>query len=399
MSTTKTKRGWVVVAALTIGLGACGSDDSEQNQGPDASTGGTGGAGGGGGADAGVNGGTGGVAGISGQGGTTPSGGSAGAGGLTGAPLGSACTEDSDCQTGLCLRADSNDFNQGGPANGYCTVDCAKYANDPSSPNPCSDYGGDTLCLPTASTTVMITKAYCLKGCVTGPPVDFSSTTLDELDPDKCFGRRDVVCQQLSDNFGNAYGTPVCVPHCQRDKDCAAAGRKCDPRFKVCRDEAKLTKGRELGAACSDYRFDKKPASDPCAGLCLTALKDSAHGNTDPMNLVAVCSESCIVNTFDSCGYSRKFSHTSPAICLFLPSTSGVGDIGYCMQLCDVDKDCSAWGDKVANAYCDLGTVSGIGRGHCSYRYGYWEGAAGAAASAGAGGEAGAGGQAGAAGA
>ena len=121
MSTTKTKRGWVVVAALTIGLGACGSDDSEQNQGPDASTGGTGGAGGGGARMRGEREQE--VSRVSVAGGTTPAAVPRRAGGH-GGPLGSACTEIG-LQTGLCLRR-LNDFNQGGPQwllhRGLCKV-------------------------------------------------------------------------------------------------------------------------------------------------------------------------------------------------------------------------------------------------------------------------------------
>lgn len=354
---------------------------------PDASagTGGTGGV-----DDAGTGG-----TGNGGSGGTT----TGGTGGGSTDALGKECADHSECETGFCLLPTADDFHQGGPSNGYCTVDCTEHANDENKPNPCANYGADSLCYVTSVSGMVAVTAYCLKGCMEGPPLDWSQQPLDELSDTKCHGRRDVMCQQLTDAYGNPNGTPVCMPHCQKDLQCSKANRKCDPRQKVCRDEEDLTTGREKGAACGDYRIDKTVAADPCAGLCVTLIKDSAYPSSDDMNLAPFCSETCIVNTFESCGFSRTYPDDSDAACVLVTTNAGPGDLGFCLQMCDVDQDCLAYGDKYANVTCDLTNVDGWGRGFCDYAYGYWDGGAGAAGAAGAGGMAGGSGNAGAAGA
>jgi hypothetical protein len=390
---SKSTKCWLVPATVTLVfvLAACGSDEPEG--GSTGGTGGTGASGGTGGTSA--SGGTGGTAG-QGTGGT----GAAGTGGTgtpTGARLGAECTENSDCMTGFCLLPSATDFRGGGPANGYCTADCTDHAKDTSLPNPCANFGADSLCFPSAGTNQIPAKAYCLKGCMLGPPMNWSDPDqLDVLNPDKCFGRRDVMCQQLTDSFGNPSGTPVCMPHCQLPEDCGSLA--CDPRFKVCRTQATLTTGRDMGAACSDYRIEKTTNQDPCAGLCVRLQKDGGQPLSDDQNLAAFCTESCIVNTLDSCGYSRTKPSTAPGICLLSPANSGAGDLGFCLQMCDVDMDCKAYGDKYANVSCDTSNVKGLGRGICDYAYGYWEGGGGSAGAAGAGGSAGAAGAGGSAG-
>jgi hypothetical protein len=375
-----------VVASATVGalvVVACSSDSGGSGGasgggagggagGWDAGTDGTAGATGGTAGTAGTGGATGGAGGTAGTAGTAGTGGEPGDAGDAGAAdfLGAKCKSDADCAAGVCLLPDGNDFyGFAGPANGYCTIDCTDYANDYTLPDPCAALAPNASCVPIAQTGTTVSRAVCFAGCTLGePPVDGIDNVLDL---NKCHGRRDQACVQPTDDQGNPVGIPYCEPLCQKDKDCSAVGRKCDPRLKLCVDDAHLTQGAPLGASCADWVSSNGDAGTACAGVCLALRKDSNGTGTDPDNIAYFCSERCVFNTIDGCGY---YNTPKGGVCLLAGDNTGKSDEAYCLQMCDVDADCAAYGAAHENVYCDpIGVDNGWGRGFCLFRYGQAE--------------------------
>lgn len=365
--------GAVAGAVGVMALAACSSSDSGAS-GPSAGAGGgTGGtdAGTGGTPDAGEAGGTGGTSETGGAAGSAGTGGTVeppDAGGQT--FLGAWCTSNDDCAPGFCLLPGGDDiYGFAGPAGGYCTLDCTDYANDYTLPDPCAAASPSASCVPIAQSGSTITKAVCFEGCTLGePPVDGINNVLDTS---KCHGRNDAACIQPTDDVGNPVGTPYCQPLCQRDTNCASAGRKCDPRLKLCVDEANLTQGLPMGSSCSEWVQSEGDAGNACSGLCLGLRKSSTQDAGDPDNVAYFCTERCVYNTITGCGYQDS---PPGGVCLIASANDGAGDVGYCLQMCDVDSDCGAYGDPVANVYCDpIGVQNGWGRGFCLFHYGQAE--------------------------
>ncbi len=366
---------WALAAGAMVvgGLTAC-SSDSTSGSAPS----------GAGGAEAGIDASTGGAAGTAGEAGSAGAAGSSGAAGQAGGAgdagdagdasvqdlLGSKCTTDADCGAGFCLKAGGNDFaGIAGPSNGYCTVDCTDYANDYTKPDPCAAISPLASCVPIAQTSSTITRAVCFQGCTLGSPL--VSTITNSLDATKCRGRRDLACVQQTDDVGNPVGLPYCEPLCQTDNDCAGAQRTCDPRLRLCVDDANRTQGTPFGSSCAQWAQSQGDAGAACAGVCLALRKEADAGASDPNNVAYYCSERCVFNTLDGCGFKDS---PSAGVCLVAGSNDGSGDEAYCMQMCDVDSDCSAYGDPQANVYCDLGAIqNGWGRGFCYFHYGQAE--------------------------
>jgi hypothetical protein len=150
----------------------------------------------------------------------------------------------------------------------------------------------------------------CLLGCIFGDPALMYLD--DDLDPNKCHGRDDLRCQGLQD------GSEVCLPTCGSDDQCD--GRSCDPRFAVCVDTPNTGKG--LGEKC-----DTMAMMTDCAGTCI--------GITGGKSM---CTSPCAMggsatDTFD-CGGPDK------GVCLYSPSGTGVGDVGFCAQSCTIQDQC-----------------------------------------------------------
>jgi hypothetical protein len=208
-----------------------------------------------------------------------------------GTSLGEACDTDSDCTAGEICVTSSQDHALflGGPANGYCTIDCSGGA-------PCP--GEDSICV----------EGICLLGCETGPELEFID---DPLDENKCHGREDLGCRDIGDGF-------VCYPICGSDSQCPV-GRVCDPRLAVCVTDP--TMGLPDGSACNP---DANPPE--CEGVCV----NFTSGET-------MCSNRCVLGgELDSldCGGLTE------GVCVFRPSGYGPGDQGFCSPSCEVQSDC-----------------------------------------------------------
>lgn len=210
--------------------------------------------------------------------------------------LGLECVADSDCgMGGKCLLASDNDaILGGGPAGGYCTKPCA---DDSECPNgTCLDDGAG--------------NSECFLNCTFGdPPLESLNTPLDE---NKCHGREDLRCQELQS------GAQICLPSCGSDDQCE--GRSCDPRLSVCVDTPNT--GKALGEAC-----DPMAAMTDCAGSCI-GITGGKSMCTSP------CAMGGAVETSYECGGADK------GVCLYSPSGTGVGDLGFCAETCQAHDQC-----------------------------------------------------------
>jgi len=318
------------VVGLLIGFFtfSCGNDTSSDPDDDDGAGGTT--------SDAGGNGGTGGNDG-GGSGGTsttsTTSSTTSGAGGMTSAATTSAttssttgeagstgepeptpglaepCDGDDDCESDLiCLTAESNSLIVGGPSNGMCTAPC----NEDS---PC---GANAACILFDGT------GYCMPMCA---PNDGTHD---------CAGRPDAVCDILpvgvscSTNAECGTGTacldatecvlPVCLPKCRADSDCPE-GRFCDPSYGECVDEE--PEGKALNELCDDTAEE-----DECLGFC--------SGGDD---VEARCLETCVLGVYPACGSDSTDNGT--ADCLLPYVGEDIGDLGFCIGLCDCNSDCT----------------------------------------------------------
>lgn len=290
-----------LASVVFAGLGCNGSNPAAGGSGGQA-TGGGGAAVGGGGSGGQVTGG----------------GGTGGTGGVPTPPprIGRDCISDTSCAEGeVCLTAsdDWEIFGEGGPANGYCTKECADDV----------DCGGSNVCV----------GGWCLEGCELGPELVYID---DELDPDKCHGRDDVRCAELE-------GAAVCLPTCGTDDQCD--GGYCNLSTKVC--TAQPSEGLPRGQGCD-------PDAAECAGICVSFVDET--GAVD----FAVCSDWCVMggDIYEDCGGLEQ------GLCAFRPGDYGVGDGGFCTAACDEQADCAN-----PNMWCfsapNLGSAFCFGAADC----------------------------------
>jgi hypothetical protein len=222
--------------------------------------------------------------------------------------VGRACAADADCGEGLtCFTSASNEFLGGGPGNGYCTLNC-------TADSECSSVDRQSQCVlfgvdPTG---------LCLRTCLSRDP-----TSLQE---NKCLGRRDVVCQseaylQLA-AFSGLRQQGWCYPQCGSNQDCP--GRQCDLARGICVDTP--TPGKAIGEPCA--------GNGECAGLYCVGL---AGGES-------FCSAPCVLGQRLGCGDGSSGARTAgcflPQVQGFL-SSEGIGDVGFCVELCAEDADCA----------------------------------------------------------
>lgn len=296
--------------------------------------------------------GTGGHAGAGG-GGTPANGGShgtAGAGGMspvTANPsMAKACTADTDCGAGLvCLKAtDKLIGNQGGPANGYCTIKCVADADFTT----CEAAGG--ICLNLAAAGAAAPVGYCMRNCTIGKTAD--------TDPPKCQARPDLACTQLYDSNSNPAGA-ACVPLCAVDSDCPT-GRKCDPQEGVCVDTVHT--GDPMGAHCTG---DPTTGASACAGSCLSLV------DANDMPTVSFCSQRCVIGAPKGCniavGANMSLAGGAHGACVYQSDPTGdIGDVGFCTVECDTVNDCPDKTDP--NPVCDTADfMADLGHGLCTW--------------------------------
>jgi hypothetical protein len=232
--------------------------------------------------------------------------------------LGRSCQRDLDCGKGLvCLLPDSQTLGGEGAPGGYCTRNCA------AAPASCVELAPNAACHEFG--TALASSRYCVLGC------EFGSS----LAAEKCQGRRDVACTVVSDGAGSAG---ACLPRCSSDKDCCgnsgSCKTTCDPATGLCFYGQR--KGLSIGSACSLGQ------QDLCRGFCTTLY------GSDGSSTAHVCSEDCTGGDYPACGWAGPSSGPAGALCssavpgAAAGSSAAAGDAGYCVALCDCDRDCAS---------------------------------------------------------
>lgn len=223
------------------------------------------------------------------------------------------CEADDDCQSDLiCVAADSSSLLVGGPAHGVCTTPC----------------GGDTTC-GASSACILFSDSgdtgYCLPIC------GVADGTQD------CLGRPDAVCDVLPIGVscssdldcggvticvGGECQLPVCLPKCRSDGDCPD-DRFCDPGLGECVDDE--PNGLGLNEIC-----DPDATTDECNGFC-------AAGST--ADEPARCFQTCTLGVYPTCGSESLDDGTAECLIPYIDGAD-IGDLGFCVQLCDCNSDC-----------------------------------------------------------
>ncbi|MGC4069834.1 MAG: hypothetical protein QM784_35290 [Polyangiaceae bacterium] len=219
-------------------------------------------------------------------------------------PLGRRCDEGTPCETGLeCFLASGTEFEEYGPAGGYCSVRCTKDED-------CAKLGGGTELDPprcVALVPQLPESSVCMPGCRLGDPL-------------ACGGRDEVACWALSQSATDGTGR-ACVPLCNYDDQCPL-GTVCDGVTNLCSPWAN-TGGRSLGDDCDPS------LESPCYnGICL----DFGSGG--------VCSSYCRRGTFPQCGGDDG----ADASCAWVDAgdeKAGHADKGMCAEACACNSDCA----------------------------------------------------------
>jgi hypothetical protein len=204
--------------------------------------------------------------------------------------VGAECTTDAQCGASLrCITSGSSELTGGGPAAGYCTRACTADAE-------CQALDTRSVCGSTGGVSV------CLRGCLSGEPTPTEN---------KCLNRSTLVCDAPPRTLGERE-PGVCVPQCASDVDCP--GRACDLASGLCSDRA--SSGLAIGAPCTS---DSQCAARDCQGVCTARCSAGRQNN--------------------GCGFGIRASLRAAA-CVLAPSGS-FGDVGLCLEVCDVDADCT----------------------------------------------------------
>jgi hypothetical protein len=261
-----------------------------------------------------------------------------GTAGLVGSGIvGARCDADTACAGGaLCMRADDTLYlGAGGPAGGYCTLPCADTAD-------CTALDGASSCQPIGAEG----SSYCVRTCLSKDP---------EPGEAKCLNRTDVVCRSVAAAgvvLVAAERQPgLCVPRCGSDSECPV-GTFCRVEAGIC--AALQAPGLVLGSACE---FDTDCQGNSC--------EDRVDG-------IGTCTSPCVLGSLAGCGYAREDSSRDGA-CLTPvvsagPFSEGAGDLGFCLEMCDVDADCArAAAEGWVCTLLSAGLVEFFGRaGACS---------------------------------
>jgi len=249
--------------------------------------------------------------------------------------VGRHCKADPDCGEGLrCFTDSSNSLFGGGPAGGYCTLECE----------------GDSVCAAVDPESECIgqpgTQSVCLRTCRSQSPTSIAEN--------KCLTRSDVVCMSEValgiEPFSGARQPGWCFPQCGSNEDCP--GRVCDLGRGVCVNAA--APGLLLGEHCE--------SNGQCAsGNCVSVTAP------DVTPIEAFCSAPCVVGQPVGCGYGpsvakRDAGCFAPRVRGFL-SSEGTGDVGFCVELCDEAADCAQATSHNWTCILSAGTRERFGRG------------------------------------
>jgi hypothetical protein len=273
--------------------------------------------------------------------------------------LGGECAADDECPAGaFCLRGDSHALFGGAPPTGTCVGTCDAQTG-------CARFGAGAVCVqtdaPTGGDGGVSSSGLCFEGCTVGKAGGTGTT--------KCHGREHNACAPVE---GGAAGAGYCRPLCTTSGDCLTG--VCDPKRSVCVASAPLEQGFGLvcaappdggagdgGADAGDAGADDGGADAPadaaeggaappaCGGLCV-GLGASSE----------VCTRRCRFGSTGECATQMTAGHRRGG-CLFVTKGGGLGDLGYCGELCDCNRDCGE-GSFVCDAFEDAALETAFGR-------------------------------------
>lgn len=269
--------------------------------------------------------------------------------------LGRSCRRDDECGGAVGLRCWSAHEDHldglGAPPSGVCTADCSTDAD-------CRFFDQRSVCASWAEVPLGLAPAtnpvarLCMQGCALGAPSG----------PTKCHGRSDFACRPFAPAnaksclrgeacaegsfcFRGICRESACGPRCNSSDDCA--GRYCNPSTGLC-DEAE-PQSVPIGAECGG---DPDPTSECRGGVCLN-VDDGGR------SIKLTCTQSCTLGSL--CAEGRG-ACVSPRF-----DNHALGDVGYCLQRCDCDDDCTHPADRCLSWGDDL-TVAKFGsQGYCDY--------------------------------
>jgi len=262
-------------------------------------------------------------------------------------PLGGPCDDDAGCPAGaFCLSPREPLWLGGAPPHGLCVADCSLGAGrcDAFEDAVCVDatVAGAGLASddPDAGADVDADAGGVgLDASVTA--LCFERCTLGTASSPKCHDQPSVACERLAPGPANAG---YCRPLCTVDADCSTG--RCDLLNGTC-TPAGGASTRNLGRACTE------DTSDECGALCVSI--DDAP---------ALCSHRCVFGSPADCAPSGAPGRY--AGCVLTSRGGGIGDVGYCAQLCDCPDDCGS-PTQVCDPFQDDVLESTLGRsGTCT---------------------------------
>jgi len=252
--------------------------------------------------------------------------------------VGKSCTDDAQCgdaEGAKCIKSSddeqllSMDADEvGGPAGGYCSLNCTSHEDCPDGSSCVGTDGG-----------------ICMLDC------EFGAPELEFLDDphiaSKCQGRDDLMCVAYT-------GGSVCVPICGTNEECGS--RECSWRSGLCVDSANT--GDPLGAPCTPDVDGTPEDEDNCQGFCMSFVDENQQPTAQMCS--ARCSLGGDLATSQNCGGVQK------GICVFRSGTSSTtgenGDFGFCTGACDSHDKCA----YLDGLLCfDVGLLDQLGVGYC----------------------------------
>ncbi len=234
--------------------------------------------------------------------------------------VGAPCAADSACggEPMFCIQASSNDvfINQepppggaasGGPQGGYCSARCTTNTD-------CTSLDELSACNNALG--------ICMSVCLPGPGNPAA----------KCGSERAQACLPIPNN----NGLGICIPRCTSDAACGP-GRFCDTTlFGMCVDVQRP--GGGIGAGCTP----ETEVADCASGLCVQYQNPANPGEI----VGSFCSANCTAGIVSGCGLDQGAAGARQGACFASQlQNGGVGDLGYCAPLCDVDADCAQAAD------------------------------------------------------
>jgi hypothetical protein len=234
--------------------------------------------------------------------------------------LGAACRRDADCPShAFCLGTDSGALFGGAPPDGMCVADCS------DDERACAQFE-DAVCVSVGA----VDDDADAGRSASAPALCFEGCRLGAAEQSKCHGRARVACAPIEDS---PDAGSFCRPLCANDEECGA--RACDPAHGVCTDG--VESDRTFGLRCeaeaqAGVDSDADAGSDAsagalCAGLCVQL-------NAAP----ALCSRRCVFGAAGECAPAS--GGLRRGACVFASEGGGIGDVGYCGELCDCNDDC-----------------------------------------------------------